>query len=119
MFPEFGYMIYLVGVIIGIGLLAAIINKRFMLLAYLSVILLAGFGALVDFYLWGYDYGHNLNPEAPIKIEGMSYQPPLIGTKVLLNFTAFSGPDIGGWIFIGVGVLLGGLVFYEWRKSKT
>jgi copper chaperone NosL len=83
----------------------------------LATILLAGVGALIDFYLWGYDYGHNLNPEAPIKIEGMSYQPPLIGTKVLLNFTAFSGPDIGGWIFIGVGVLLGGLVFYEWRKK--
>ncbi|MCA6379477.1 MAG: hypothetical protein IM574_07585 [Cytophagales bacterium] len=119
MFPEFSYMIYLVGAIIGIGLLAAIINKRFMLLSYFATILLAGVGALIDFYLWGYDYGHNLNPEAPIKIEGMSYQPPLIGTKVLLNFTAFSGPDIGGWIFIGVGVLLGGLVFYEWRKSNN
>lgn len=118
MFPEFGYMIYLVGAIIGIGLLASIINKRFMLIAYLSVIFAAGIGALVDFYLWGYDYGHNLNPEAPIKIEGMSYQPPLIGTKILLNFTAFSGPDIGGWIFIGVGALLMGLVYYEWKKNK-
>ena len=117
-FPEFSYMIYLVGTIIAIGLLAAIINKRIMLLAYLTTILLAGVGALIDFYLWGYDYGHNLNPEAPIKIEGMSYQPPLIGTKVLLNFTAFSGPDIGGWVFIGVGVLLGGLIFYEWKKNK-
>ncbi len=106
MFPEFGYMIYLVGAIIGIGLLTSIVNKRFMLIAYLCTILLAGFGALVDFYLWGYDYGHNLNPEAPIKIEGMSYQPPLIGTKVLLNFTAFSGPDIGGWIFIGSFLLV-------------
>ncbi len=118
MFPEFGYMIYLVGAIIGIGLLAAIVNKRLMLLAYLSVILMAGIGALIDFYLWGYDYGHNLNPEAPIKIEGMSYQPPLIGTKILLNFTAFSGPDIGGWIFIGTGALLFGLVFYEWKFNK-
>ncbi len=118
MFPEFGYMIYLVGAIMGIGLLTAIINKRFMLMGYLSVIFAAGIGALFDFYLWGYDYGHNLNPEAPIKIEGMSYQPPLIGTKVLLNFTAFSGPDIGGWIFIGVGVLLTGLVFYEWKSNK-
>ena len=117
MFPEFNYMIYLVGAIIGIGLLASIVNKRFMLIAYLSVIVLAGIGALVDFYMWGYDYGHNLNPEAPIKIEGMTYQPPLIGTKVLLNFTAFSGPDIGGWIFIGVGLLLGGLVYYEWKKD--
>lgn len=119
MFPEFGYMIYVVGAIIGTGLLTSILNKRFMLVTYLLVILAAGSGALVDFYLWGYDYGHNLNPEAPIKIEGMSYQPPLIGTKVLLNFTAFSGPDIGGWIFIGVGVLLCGLVFYEWKSNKS
>jgi copper chaperone NosL len=118
MFPEFNYMIYLVGAIIAIGLLTGIINKQFMLIAYMSVILAAGIGALIDFYIWGYDYGHNLNPEAPIKIEGMSYQPPLIGTKVLLNFTAFSGPDIGGWIFISVGALLAGLVFYEWKKNK-
>jgi copper chaperone NosL len=119
MFPEFKYMIYLVGVIIGIGVLAAIINKRWMLMIYLSTILLAGTGALIDFYLWGYDYGHNLNPEAPIKIEGMSYQPPLIGTKVLLNFTAFSGPDIGGWIFIAVGILLFALLIYEWKANKV
>jgi copper chaperone NosL len=118
MFPEFDYMIYLVGAIIGVGLLTSLVNKRAMLVAYLVVILAAGVGALVDFYLWGYDYGHNLNPEAPIKIEGMSYQPPLIGTKVLLNFTAFSGPDIGGWIFISVGILLAALTVYEW-KSKN
>ena len=116
MFPEFNYMIYVVGFIIGIGLLASIINKRFMLVSFLVLILAAGVGALVDFYLWGYDYGHNLNPEAPIKIEGMSYQPPLIGTKILLNFTAFSGPDTGGWIFIGVGALLIGLLLYEWKN---
>ena len=119
MFPEFKYMIYLVGVIIGIGVLAAVINKKWMLTIYLSTILLAGTGALIDFYLWGYDYGHNLNPEAPIKIEGMSYQPPLIGTKVLLNFTAFSGPDIGGWIFIAVGGLLFALLIYEWKANKV
>jgi len=116
MFPEFGYMIYLVGSIIAIGLLAAIANKRIGLIIFLCTILAAGVGALVDFYLWGYDYGHNLNPEAPIKIEGMSYQPPLIGTKQLLNFTAFSGPDIGGWVFIGAGIILFGLWIYEWKK---
>jgi len=119
MFPEFDYMIYLLAAIIAIGLLASVINKRFMLYTFLGVILLAGVGALVDFYQWGYDYGHDLNPEAPIKIEGMSYQPPLIGTKVLLNFTAFSGPDIGGWIFMTVGVLLFALVFYEFKKNKS
>src|SRR6478736_9137374 len=31
MFPEFQYMIYIVGFIIGVGLLTSIMNKRFML----------------------------------------------------------------------------------------
>ncbi len=118
MFPEFGYMIYIVGGLIAIGLLASILNKHILLLLYLAAISAAGLGALMDFYLWGYDYGHNLNPEAPIKIEGMSYQPPLIGTKVLLNFTAFSGPDIGGWIFIGVAATAIGFVYYELKFNK-
>ncbi|HEY8936807.1 MAG TPA: hypothetical protein VIM65_16375 [Cyclobacteriaceae bacterium] len=105
MFPEFGYMIYIVAFIIGVGVLAALINKRALLSIYIALILSAGIGALVDFYLWGYDYGHNLSPTAPIVVPGMSYQPPLIGTKQLLNFTAFSGPDVGGWIFISAGTL--------------
>lgn len=118
MFPEFSYMIYIVGFIIGVGILASILNRRIGLITFFLLIMAAGVGALVDFWLWGYDYGHNLNPDAAIKIEGMSYQPPLIGTKVLLNFTAFSGPDIGGWIFMAVGASLFGLIIYEWKKGK-
>jgi len=106
MFPEFKYMIYIVGAIIFIGFGAALINKRWALLTFFISIALAGLGALIDFYMWGYDYGHNLNPDAPIRIPGMSYQPPLIGTKQLLNFTAFSGPDIGGWIFMVVAAVV-------------
>lgn len=118
MFPEFGYMIYIVGFIIGFGLLTALVNKRALLVSYVAIFIATGFTALLDFYLWGYDYGHNLNPEAPIKIEGMSYQPPLIGTKVLLNFTAFSGPDIGGWIFISVALILIFILIYEIKINR-
>ena len=118
MFPEFKFMIYVAGFIIAGGLLASLLNKRIGLIAFFLLLIAAGIGALVDFYRWGYDYGHNLNPDAPIRIPGMSYQPPLIGTKVLLNFTAFSGPDTGGWIFIVVGTLLLGLIIYEWKTNK-
>gem|GEM_PF-5082181 len=48
----------------------------------------------------------------------MSYQPPLIGTKQLLNFTAFSGPDIGGWLFMASGVAIIGTLAYEIYTSK-
>jgi len=113
MFPEFKYMIYIVGALIGFGLLTSLVNRRFMLVAFGSLIAASGIAALVDFYLWGYDYGHNLDPTAPIVVPGMAYQPPLIGTKQLLNFTAFSGSDIGGWIFLVIGIVVIGLLVLE------
>lgn len=118
MFPEFGYMIYIVGFLIGFGLLTALINRRFMLWMFSLLLVATAVAALVDFWLWGYDYGHNLDPTAAINIPGMSYQPPLIGTKQLLNFTAFSGPDIGGWIFIIAGVLIMGTLGFELYTQK-
>ena len=48
----------------------------------------------------------------------MAYQPPVIGTKQLLNFTAFSGPDVGGWIFMGAGILAIGALVYEIAVSR-
>lgn len=118
MFPEFRYMIYIVAFLIGVGLLASILNRRAGLVVYVILIVAGGIAALVDFYLWGYDYGHNLDPNAPIVVPGMAYQPPVIGTKQLLNFTAFSGPDVGGWIFLGSGLIAVGVLIYEIVLSR-
>lgn len=74
---------------------------------------------MVDFWRWEYDYGHNLDPNAAIIVPGMAYQPPLIGFKQLLNFGAYSMPDMGGMIFIAVGLLLLTAVFLEWKKHKN
>jgi hypothetical protein len=51
----------------------------------LGLLLMRG---LWDYWRWGYDYGHNLDmsEHAIIKIPEMTYQPPLIGRKKLLNF---------------------------------
>lgn len=122
MFPEFGYMIYILGALIGFGLLTSLVNRRFMLVTFATLLITAGASALVDFYLWGYDYGHNLDPTAPIIVPGMYYQPPLIGTKQLLNFTAFSGPDIGSWIFLIVGltaITLSALEIFKYGKQTV
>jgi copper chaperone NosL len=118
MFPEFKYMIYIVGFVIAFGLITALTNRRIMLILFNILIIACGSAALIDFYLWGYDYGHNLDPTAPIVVPGMSYQPPLIGTKQLLNFTAFSGPDIGGWIFLVAGLLTIAALAYEIYRSR-
>jgi copper chaperone NosL len=118
MFPEFQYMIYIVAFVIAFGLLTSVVNRRYMLIAYTVLLLACGIGALVDFYLWGYDYGHNLDPTAAIIVPGMAYQPPVIGTKQLLNFTAYSGPDLGGWIFIIAAILAIGTLLFEIFMSR-
>lgn len=118
MFPEFGYMIYIVGFLIAFGLASAAVGKRLLLWSFVLLLFATGIAALVDFYLWGYDYGHNLDPSAAINIPGMSYQPPLIGTKQLLNFTAFSGPDVGGWIFIVSALIAVSALVYELYLNK-
>lgn len=118
MFPEFQYMIYIVGGLIGFGLLTAISNRRIMVWLFCALLLATGVAALVDFWMWGYDYGHNLDPTAAINIPGMTYQPPLIGTKQLLNFTAFSGPDIGGWVFMAAALLAMSTLGYEMFSKR-
>ncbi|MFA9215050.1 MAG: nitrous oxide reductase accessory protein NosL, partial [Candidatus Methylacidiphilales bacterium] len=57
--------------------------------------------------------GAYINPDAAIKVPGMTYQPPLIGYKQLLNFGAYSVPDFGGWLFIGAGVFMLAIIIIE------
>jgi copper chaperone NosL len=83
------------------GILAAVKNTRKWTLAYTITFILFGLTAIADFYRWEYEYGHNLDPSAPIQVPGLAYQPPLIGYKQLLNFEAFAIPDTAGWIFFG------------------
>lgn len=104
-FIEFSVLIYIISAFAFLFLLVAIIGKRNLLYTLFALFAAFGILAMVDFWRWEYNYGHNLNPNAAIIVPGMAYQPPLIGFKQLLNFGAYSIPDIGGWIFIAVGVL--------------
>ena len=119
MFPEFKIIPQLLGGLIGLGVLVAVVGRMLELWIFCAAIVAAGAAGLYDFYLWGYDYGHNLDPNAAIKVPGMSYQPPLIGSKTLLNFLAYSGPDTGGWIMLTSGLLSIGVLVYELRKNRA
>jgi len=118
MFPEFSFLVYIDAAFILLGLIVAIVGKRKPLFYFLILLVLAGVAAMVDFYLWSYDYGHNLDPKAAIQVPGLYYQPPLIGHKTLLNFDAYSYPDLGGWLVVVVFAALAGVWFFEWRKSR-
>lgn len=105
-FVEFTILPYIIGFFAAAFILVGLLRKR--KLMHLLLILFVSFGviAMIDFWRWEYNYGHNLDPNAAIIVPGMAYQPPLIGFKQLLNFGAYSMPDTGGWLFVTAGVIL-------------
>jgi len=120
-FKEFKIMPWALGLLIAFGVTGAIMNKRSLLWSWILSLLIAGGVAFYDFYQWLYDYGHNLDPHAAIKVPGMSYQPPMLGYKQLLNFLAGSFPDIGGYLVIIPAIGIAGVAIYEqfYRKKAT
>jgi copper chaperone NosL len=116
-FPEFIFLPAAIMIFMGLGIVVLLLNRKVPYYIWMLLFAILGIFSFYDFYKWEYNYGHNLDPAAPIKVPGMSYQPPLLGYKKLLNFEVLSQPDIAGWFYIGAGVILVGITFYEWEKS--
>jgi copper chaperone NosL len=114
--PELRLMPAILAGLIALGLLTAAIGRRTLLYGWTGVFVVVAIAGLVDFWYWGYDYGHNLDPTAAIKIPGFSYQPPVFGSKQLLNFTANSWPGLGGWAIVAALCIGIGLSIIEFRR---
>jgi len=117
-FIEFRLLSYIIVFFALFFFIVAVAGKRKLLNILFVIFVCFGILAMYDFWRWEYNYGHNLNPDAAIIVPGMAYQPPLIGFKQLLNFGAYSIPDIGGWLFVSVGALLLVTVVAAWKNNK-
>lgn len=119
---EFDIFPIVIGVMAFLGILIGWKGSAKMFLAWFIVMSLLGVAGMYDFYLWEYDYGHDLNPKAAMKFVDMddnpiTYQPPLFGTSHILNFTASSYPETGAYLmFLGMLMTLG--AFFVAPKKK-
>lgn len=115
--PELKIMPYIIVFMIIFGLLNAYMKNRKLIYIWLILFIILGVIGMYDFYIWEYDYGHQLNPDAPIKVPGMTYQPPLIGSKQLLNISAVSLPSTAA-IVIFISIFLNIAALYVDTKGK-
>lgn len=113
--PELKYFPYVVYGMIALGLGAASLNETWGYATWVVLMVILGGLGIYDFYLWMYDYGHNLDPTAPIKVPGMTYVPPLLGEKDLLNFYVLSYPRWGTG-FLTLSILGAGLA--TWARYR-
>jgi copper chaperone NosL len=118
-FVELKVMPYVVAFLIASGLLVLLMRNKKVMAAWTALLLIAGTVGLIDFYTWQQAFGNNLDPQAPIKIEGMTYSPPFLGVKTILNITASSFPHMGGLAF-GTALVFALLATYlSFQKMKA
>ncbi|MFS4417946.1 hypothetical protein [Maribacter sp. 2307ULW6-5] len=97
------------GVLIGLlGYFKKVSHKWFF--GWLILMTVLGVLGMYDFNAWMTDYGTNLDPKAIMKLANpdgtpMSYKPPLLGHKKMLNFDAYSYPRLGAYLmFLGMAL---------------
>ena len=119
--PEF--KIFPIGIIATsiIGILIGFKGNYKWFLAWFILMCVLSAAGLYDFYLWEHDYGHDLDPKAIMKFTNpdgsqMGFQPPLFGSKDILNFTAHSYPQLGAY-FLGAGMLVSFIAFFIGKKE--
>ncbi len=123
-FKEFVIIPIVVVVLVVLGVIFGFIGKRKLYATWLSLLIISGIIGLYDFYNWLYIYGHNLNPNAILKItdkvtgEMMAYQPPIFGFKQMLNFQVYSYPSTAVY-FIGLSFVLVVLAFFMSAKNNV
>lgn len=99
-FPELKILPWGMVFFLVFGLATSLSNKKSILYIYTGLFVAFALASMTDFYMWEYRYGHELDPKAPIKLDDMTFQPPLLGYKQIANFLAGSFPAAGGAFFI-------------------
>jgi copper chaperone NosL len=112
--PELRFMPWILGALAAWVLALAMRGSRRLMFAWMVAVVVLGAIGIWDFWRWEYAYGHNLDLEtAAIIVPGMSYQPPLIGRKQLLNFVAAAWPGTGA---LALGLAWIGVTAAWWRS---
>ena len=119
--PEFKLFPIIIGIMVVLGVIIGFIGKYKWFLFWFILMSLLGIAGMYDFYLWEYDYGHNLDPKAIVNFKNpdgsvMGFQPPLFGSKDILNFTAHSYPRAGAYLMFA-GMFLTFIAFFVGKKE--
>ncbi|CUS83472.1 hypothetical protein JGI10_00897 [Candidatus Kryptonium thompsonii] len=115
-FPEFTYLPFVFGALGLLVLRAIILGKVSTLIDLIVMYSYIGIFSILDFYNKLYTYGHNVAPDAPIKVQ--PFTPPLFGKKMIAQFTVYSYPSLGSLgLFLSLIVLVIAL-FLTLREVK-
>jgi hypothetical protein len=110
-FADLDFIPFAIGGLVLLTLRVAAIGD---LRALLDLAVLTGYFGLFSlgrFVYTLYGYGHQLDPTAPIHMEG--FMPPVVGTREIANFYVSSFPALGTLLISVYGAAVLGIALYE------
>jgi len=114
-FMEMRWMPFVFGVIILLTLRSIVFGEMSNVVDLFALYSYFGTFSIASFWYRLYEYGHKLDPHAPVHIA--PFTPKLIGMKQIANFREFSYPEMGAYLLC-VSVLLIVLAGWFSRKEK-
>ena len=114
-FTEFRFIPFFILRFFGFALLTVLIARMPLAALGWMDFVLFGMVMLSTLQHWLYTYGHDLSPDAPLKIQ--PFTPHLIGATQVGQFSVSSWPAAGA-ILMGIAGLIGpAIVALEWRRN--
>jgi len=114
-FLEMIWMPFVFGFIILMLLRSVVFGVMSNVIDLFAVYSYFGLFSIGSFWYRLYQYGHNLDPHAPVHIQ--PFTPQLIGVKQIANFREFSYPQLGAYLLC-LSVLMILLAGWFSRKEK-
>jgi hypothetical protein len=115
-FPEMRAIPFALGLFLLLGLRTAVFARVHNLVDLLVLFTYFGLFSLGAFYYRMYSFGHQLSPEAPIKVA--PFTPPVFGHQHIANFEVYSYPGPGTYILGGYALILAVTLALEGRKER-
>jgi hypothetical protein len=115
-FTEFKWLPFVIGILGLLFLRTAVLGKVSHLVDVTVLYLYFGLFALWSFAYKMYQYGHQLDPRAAVRVE--PFMPPLFGYKKLANFEVYAYPQLGSYALGAAALLLAASLFLAWRQWR-
>ena len=114
-FPEMKFIPFALGLFFLLGLRTAVFGRVHQLVDLLVLFTYFGLFSLAAFYYRMYSFGHQLSPDAPIKVD--PFTPPVFGHEHIANFDVYSYPGPATYLLAGYALVLAVALLLEARQE--
>lgn len=116
-FVEMKFIPFAFGAFFLLGVRAALFARVRDLIDLTVLFLYFGVFSFATFAYRMYTYGHELAPEAPVKVA--PFTPPILGHQHIANFDVYSFPAGGSYFVFAYGLVLVGVLLLEARRQHV